>query len=72
VHGRAAFVVGTEALPAGELVFTNIFCLEAGAWRMVHHQVGPHIRSPLQRTSLAAMLINQQTATLNLFGNMVR
>ena len=41
VLGSAAFVVCTEQLPTGELVATNVFAREGGAWRIVHHQAGP-------------------------------
>jgi ketosteroid isomerase-like protein len=41
VAGRAAFVVCTETLDAGELVATNVFVHEDGAWRLAHHHAGP-------------------------------
>jgi len=37
----AAFVICTEHLPDGDLVATNVFALEHGRWRLVHHQAGP-------------------------------
>jgi hypothetical protein len=36
-----AFVVCYERVGPGFLIATNIFVLEEGAWRMVHHQAGP-------------------------------
>lgn len=40
ISATAAFVVGTERMPGGEAVATNVFCLENGEWRMMHHQSG--------------------------------
>ena len=36
-----AYVLCREVFPSGELIATNIFVLEEGQWRMVHHQAGP-------------------------------
>jgi ketosteroid isomerase-like protein len=41
VTGTAAFVVCTEILDGGELVATNLFVREDGAWKMTHHHAGP-------------------------------
>ena len=41
VYGETGFVICTELLPGGTLVATNLFVLEAGEWRLVHHQAGP-------------------------------
>ena len=41
VTGDTAFVICTEHLPDGDLVATNVFALEHGRWRLVHHQAGP-------------------------------
>jgi ketosteroid isomerase-like protein len=41
VLGDTAFVTCTEQLPGAELVATNIFMLENGAWKMVHHHASP-------------------------------
>lgn len=38
--GDAAYVTCYEDVGAGVLAATNIFVLEDGAWRMVHHQAG--------------------------------
>jgi ketosteroid isomerase-like protein len=37
VLGDAAFVVCREHIPAVELIATNVFVREDGAWKMVHH-----------------------------------
>lgn len=39
VLGEAAFVVCVERLPGAHLLATNVFVLEDGAWRLVHHHV---------------------------------
>jgi ketosteroid isomerase-like protein len=39
--GESAYVVCNEVFPEGQLVATNIFVIENGLWRMVHHQAGP-------------------------------
>lgn len=41
INAGAAFVICTEDLGAATLVATNIFALEDGEWRLVHHQSGP-------------------------------
>ena len=38
--GESAYVVCNEVFPEGQLVATNIFVIENGKWRMVHHQAG--------------------------------
>jgi|TARA_B110000438_G_C15690389_1_gene596517 hypothetical protein len=40
VHGNFAYVVCFEILDQGFLVATNVFILEDGLWKMVHHQAG--------------------------------
>ena len=37
----SAYVVCNEVFLEGQLVATNIFVIEDGLWRMVHHQAGP-------------------------------
>jgi len=37
----SAFVTCVEDVDGNRLVATNIFVLEAGVWKMVHHQAGP-------------------------------
>lgn len=44
--GETAYVVCREVFPEGQLVATNIFVTEDGAWRMVHHQAGSN-RAPV-------------------------
>jgi len=39
--GDVAWVACYEILPNGNLIATNIFVPEDGAWRMVHHHAGP-------------------------------
>jgi ketosteroid isomerase-like protein len=41
VMGDSAYVVCGEAIDGAELVATNLFVREDGAWRLVHHQAGP-------------------------------
>ena len=38
--GAAAVVICTERFPGAELVATNVFVEENGAWKLVHHQAG--------------------------------
>ncbi len=44
VVGDVAYVVCRERLPDAELVATNVFVRERGAWRICHHQAGPVAR----------------------------
>jgi ketosteroid isomerase-like protein len=41
VHGDVALVVCREHIPGGQLVATNVFVREGGAWHLVHHQASP-------------------------------
>jgi hypothetical protein len=41
VLGESAYVVCGENVGEAELVATNLFVREDGAWRMVFHQAGP-------------------------------
>jgi ketosteroid isomerase-like protein len=41
VFGDAAFVTCMEHIGGARLAATNIFALEQGEWRMVHHHAGP-------------------------------
>jgi len=41
VVGDAAFVTCVEHIGDARLAATNIFALERGEWRMVHHHAGP-------------------------------
>jgi hypothetical protein len=38
--GKFAYVICHEVLDQGFLVATNIFALEDGLWKMIHHQAG--------------------------------
>jgi ketosteroid isomerase-like protein len=40
VLGSAAVVICTERFPGAELVATNLFVDEDGAWKLIHHQAG--------------------------------
>ena len=42
--GDMAFVVCTEVLSGGDLVATNIFVREDGAWKICHHHASPVAR----------------------------
>jgi len=41
--GEVGFVICTERVERAGLAATNIFVLEDGVWRMVHHQAGPAV-----------------------------
>jgi hypothetical protein len=41
IVGDAGFVLCEERLGAAVLIATNIFALEGGAWKMVHHHSAP-------------------------------
>jgi hypothetical protein len=41
ITGSSAFVVCTESIDAAELVATNVFVREDGAWKLAHHHAGP-------------------------------
>ncbi|MFO7566301.1 MAG: nuclear transport factor 2 family protein [Enhygromyxa sp.] len=45
VLGEVGVVVCVEVLPEGELAASNVFVLEQGRWRMLHHQAGLIARS---------------------------
>jgi ketosteroid isomerase-like protein len=49
VLGESAFVVCGESIEGAELVATNVFVREDGAWKLVHHQAGPVHRRPEPR-----------------------
>src|SRR5262245_11478763 len=44
VHGDTAFVVCVEDVGDSELIATNSFIRQQGAWKLVHHQAGPLAR----------------------------
>jgi SnoaL-like domain len=46
IIGNVGMVVGFEAIGDVTLVATNIFVLEGGAWKMVHHQAAITERAP--------------------------
>jgi len=39
--GETAMVTCTEHIGEAELVATNVFFFEEGAWKMVHHHASP-------------------------------
>ncbi len=39
-YGDIGYVVCHEHLEPGVLIATNIFCLEDGDWKLIHHQAG--------------------------------
>jgi ketosteroid isomerase-like protein len=41
IIGNAALVTCIEHIGQAELAATNVFALEHGEWRMVHHHAGP-------------------------------
>lgn len=41
VLGSSALVLCFETIRGNHLIATNVFTLEDGAWRLVHHQAGP-------------------------------
>ena len=41
IIGEAAFVTCIEHVGEAELATTNVFALEQGEWRLVHHHAGP-------------------------------
>ena len=44
--GSTAYVTCFERIGAESLAATNLFVLEDGAWRLVHHHAGPVARRP--------------------------
>lgn len=53
VLGESAYVVCGESVAGAELVATNLFVREDGAWRLVFHQAGPVHRRVERRTARA-------------------
>jgi hypothetical protein len=41
LHGASALVVCRENLPMNQLLASNLFVLENGAWRLARHHAGP-------------------------------
>jgi len=48
VLGDSAFVVCLERIPGVELIATNVFVREDGAWKMVHHHASSVARLPAE------------------------
>ena len=53
VVGDAAFVVCIEHIGDARLAATNVFALEEGEWRMVHHHASPMSSTESRRPSTA-------------------
>jgi ketosteroid isomerase-like protein len=51
VIGSAAFVTCTEHVRGAELAATNVFALEEGSWKIVHHHASPTARMRPQGTA---------------------
>lgn len=43
--GEVGVILCVEVLPEGELAATNVFVIEQGRWRLLHHQAGLIARS---------------------------
>ena len=56
VVGEAAFVTCMEHVGDTNMAATNVFVLERGEWRLVHHHAGPvAVRAPSRRPSLSRL-----------------
>ena len=54
--GDAAFVTCVEHVGTTQVAATNVFVLEQGKWRMVHHHAGPMaISRPSQRSPVSSL-----------------
>src|SRR5262249_37082488 len=51
IIGDAAFVTCIEHIGQAQLAATNVFALERGEWRLVHHHAGPMNSERPQRGS---------------------
>jgi len=49
-HGAMAFVVCHERVGGAELVATNVFIRQEGAWKLTHHQAAPFAEAWADRT----------------------
>ena len=49
IYGDTAVIYCYETLHGGYLLATNIFVMEDGAWRMVHHHAGGPVAPPEKR-----------------------
>lgn len=55
VLGESAFVTCVEQLGHVELVATNLFVRENGAWKLVHHQAAPFSRDSDEPTDISEL-----------------
>ncbi len=46
IYGTSGLVICREVIEIAVLVASNLFVVEDGIWRMVHHQSGPLARIP--------------------------
>lgn len=58
VLGESAYVVCGEVVSGSELVATNLFVREDGAWRLVFHQAGPIHRRVERRRAPPGRMLN--------------
>jgi ketosteroid isomerase-like protein len=56
VIGDIAFVTCIEHVRDGKLAATNVFALERGEWRVVHHHAGPMANRSVSRRPPASPL----------------
>lgn len=47
-----SFVLCTEQLPGADMAATNVFVLEGGEWRLLHHHAGPIVSEAEQDDDL--------------------
>jgi len=60
VMGEAGFVVCEERVGTAALIATNVFALERGIWKMVHHHA-----SPVAQETFVIVPNRQDDASLN-------
>lgn len=60
VLGEAGFVLCEERVGAAALIATNVFALERGVWKMVHHHA-----SPVAQEAVVVLTNRQDDASLN-------
>jgi len=58
--GDAGFVLCEERVDAAVLMATNVFVLEGGVWKMVHHHA-----SPVAQEAFVVVPVGQGDASLN-------
>jgi ketosteroid isomerase-like protein len=58
VIGDSAYVICGESIEGAELVATNLFVREDGAWKLVHHQASPVHRRADPRPRSTSRVLN--------------